>query len=714
MKTAIVGCGHMARTHIPYVLKVPCVELVALCDRNEIRAKELAQRYTLPYYTDLTRMLNDTRPDAVHILTPPQTHAALTIRALQAGCHVLVEKPLCLTLGEADAIYAAAQSAGRLVGVDHTHLWSPLVQRARRVVGSGQLGRITHIQYTVGDDYLEAVKRGYARWALELRGGVFCDLIPHPLYLIRAFLPTAQVISARACGTGLRDLRELWVDFAAEGAGASLWMSLNQRPLEHSLCIYCTCGTVRVDLRNFCLAVVPERGLPGPIARVANTLSESWQRGTGTLGNGLSLLLGRFDPRAGTAGAIRAFYRAIAEGKPSPVSEREARAVVELSTAIWDRLERTPGAIRPAMDGSGHVIVRKRPADFAPAPVGAGLRPVPTAPAARVLVTGGTGFIGSHLVRRLVAEGRRVRVLCRPSSSLDALPTDGVELAFGDVSDLTSVRRAMQGIEVLYHLAATTGGDWATHYRGTVVGTRNVLQAAVEAGVGKVVYVSSLGVLHASRFPNGGTVDECFPLEQRPEARGDYSRAKLEAERVAREFAGDGGLPVCIVRPGLVYGPGKSGFLSDAGFQVSDGLVLVVGMGGRRLGLTYVENLVDALLLAERREDSCGKTYHVVDPDQPTVRQYIRAYRQATGRRLVALYIPTFLWTAGFGLLDGLLRLVRGSSPNLGYRLRSIARGPLFDKASVQSDLGWRALTAFEEAIRWVLQSQGRYAREDD
>ncbi len=257
----------------------------------------------------------------------------------------------------------------------------------------------------------------------------------------------------------------------------------------------------------------------------------------------------------------------------------------------------------------------------------------------------------------------------------------------------------MPGIEVLYHLAATTGGDWAAHYRGTVVGTRNVLQAAAEAGVRKVVYVSSLGVLHASRFPNGGRVDESFPLEQRPEARGHYSRAKLEAEQVAREFMEREKLPVCIVRPGLVYGPGRNELLSDAGFRVGNGLVLVVGMGGRRLGLTYVENLVDALLLAERNGRSVGGLYHIVDPAAPTVRQYLRAYRQAAGQRLTAIYLPTFLWLAGLGLLDGLLRLARGASPHLSYRLRSIARGPRYETTAAQTGLGWRASVPFAEGM---------------
>ena len=691
MKVAILGCGHMARTQIPYILKTGNICLLAICDQDKIRAKGLAQRYGLPCYANLAEMLKETQPDVVHVLTPPQTHAALTIQSLKAGCHVLVEKPLCLTIEEVHNIYTVAQSVGRLVSVDHSHLWSPLVQKAMEVANSDQLGRIAYIQYVIGDDYLEVVKQGYARWALELRGGVFCDLIPHPLYLICAFLPKVRVVSARARGTGISDLRDLWVNFTADSADANLWISLSQRPLEHSLRIYCTKGIIHIDLRNFCLAVIPERSLPGPIARVINTVSESWQRSMGTLGNVFGLLCDRFDPKAGTAGAIQTFYQAITEEKPPPVSMDDATAVVKLSTAIWDILEGTPGAIQLVVNEKGQMIVRKTPADFTK---NTGYE------SPRVLVTGGTGFIGSHLVRQLVAEGRRVRVLCRSTSRLDALPTDGVELSFGDVSNFDSARQAMQGIEVLYHLAATTGGDWATHYQGTVVGTQNVLQAATEARVKKVVYVSSLGVLHASRFPNEEIVDENFPLEQYPEARGDYSRAKLEAERIAREFAQSGKLSLCIVRPGLVYGPGKTEFLSDAGFRVSNKLVLVVGMGNRQLGLTYVENLIDALFLAERNGCLNERIYHIVDPEQPTVRSYIQEYCKVSGEQLFVFYMPAFLWLLGLRGLDFILKLKRASLSHLTYRVQSIARGPQFDTSRVQKELGWISKVSFAGGMR--------------
>ena len=689
MRTVLIGCGNMAQVHIPYILKNKDVQLAALCDKNEIRTKEVAQKYDIPYFIDTPQMLEDIKPDVVHILTPPQTHAIIAIQCLNSGCHIFVEKPLCLTLDEVDNIYKSAQLNDRIVGIDHNNLWSPLVQNALQIVQSGQIGRVIHIQYVMGDDYLEVLKEGYGKWALDLKGGVFADLIPHPLYLIRAFIPELKVHSAKAIGSNIKNLRELWVDFTGKDGHANLWMSLRQRPLQHEVNIYCTNGRICIDLRNFNLSIIKEKGLPGPISRIVNTLSESRQRSMGTLKNAFKLVIGKFNPRMGTAGAIQAFYKAINKGDPLPVTEKDARATVQLSTEIWNFLETNPGAISQEVDEYGKVVVHKNPDDFKKNNKGN----IPN-----ILVTGGTGFIGHHLVNRLVSDGENVRVLCRRTSNLDQLPTNGVELAFGDVSDFDSVCSAMHGVKMFYHAAATMGGDWADHYQGTVVGTKNVLQAALEAGVDKVVYVSSMGVLHSSRFPRFGHVDENFPLEKYPKARGDYSRAKLEAENIAKEYIKQD-LDLCIIRPGLVYGPGNSEFLSDAGFKISNKLILVIGMGRRRLGLTYVENLTDALVLAARSNSSRGKTYNIVDPGQPTVRNYIRLFRQNTGRKIRVLYLPVFLWKVGFTMLDGLMRMVKGSSPKLGYKLCSISYGPRYNTSEAQNDLDWKEWISFEDGF---------------
>src|SRR5262245_48497212 len=172
----------------------------------------------------------------------------------------------------------------------------------------------------------------------------------------------------------------------------------------------------------------------------------------------------------------------------------------------------------------------------------------------RVLVTGGTGFVGSHVVRALVDDGASVRVLARAGSDRRALADLPVEIATGDLAEPQSLKAPLAGVEVLYHVAADYrlwAPDPAVLYRVNVGGTRNLLLAAAAAGVARVVYTSSVGTLGLP--PAGGAGTEETPV-QLADMVGDYKRSKFLAEREA-EAAAARGLPVVIVNPSAPIGP---------------------------------------------------------------------------------------------------------------------------------------------------------------
>ena len=171
-----------------------------------------------------------------------------------------------------------------------------------------------------------------------------------------------------------------------------------------------------------------------------------------------------------------------------------------------------------------------------------------------VLVTGATGFVGANVARRLVAEGHRVRVLARPASSLTALEGCAVEVVRGDVLEPDSVARAIQGCAQVFHLAADYrlwAKDPSEIYRNNVDGTRNMLEACVQARVERVVYTSSVGTLGVPRDGSLGTETTQVSIH---DMIGSYKRSKFLAERVAEEYV-TRGLPVVIVNPSNPIGP---------------------------------------------------------------------------------------------------------------------------------------------------------------
>ena len=265
--------------------------------------------------------------------------------------------------------------------------------------------------------------------------------------------------------------------------------------------------------------------------------------------------------------------------------------------------------------------------------------PDPMADRPTALVTGGTGFIGSHLVERLLGEGFRVRCLVRKTSSLAFLPREGVELALGDLSDAPSLRKAVAGEKWIFHLAgAVKAGSREGFFRVNAEGTRRLLLAAAEADPppASFVYLSSLSA--AGPSPDGRLLTE----EDEPRPVSLYGESKLAAEREAAAFAGR--FPVTVIRPPAVYGPREKEiyrFLAAVGL----GLRISLSWEDRLFSLIHVADLVEAILLAARAPGKGLKTYFVCDGAVHRWDLSLRMVAEMLGRRTVPLRLPwSLLW----------------------------------------------------------------------
>jgi nucleoside-diphosphate-sugar epimerase len=239
---------------------------------------------------------------------------------------------------------------------------------------------------------------------------------------------------------------------------------------------------------------------------------------------------------------------------------------------------------------------------------------------AKILVTGGTGFTGSHLCRRLIQEGHDVRVLVREQSNRTVLNDLPIDWVLGDLCDRDSLARATQGIETVYHIAAlfrpenvTRQQMWAIN----VEGTKNLLEAAEKVQVSRFVHCSTVGV--------HGDIQNPPANEETPYAPGDYyQESKTEGEKLAIQYAQEGRLPIVIFRPGGIYGPGDRRFLKL--FKgIKTGRFVMFGSGEVLYQLIYIDDLIAGILRCGTETAAVGHTYILTGASPVTLNQLVEA-----------------------------------------------------------------------------------------
>lgn len=235
-----------------------------------------------------------------------------------------------------------------------------------------------------------------------------------------------------------------------------------------------------------------------------------------------------------------------------------------------------------------------------------------------ILVSGAAGFIGRALTTRLAREGYRVVAF-----DLAATPflgsLEGVQFIAGDVRNPSKVRQAAQGVQTIFHLAAITldAGRLADHLAVTVEGTRHVMQTAAQTGA-KVVLTSSI-VCYGEKLQQPIDLAEDLPWGK---PTGFYSLCKQKQEVLAREMSAQGGVPLVVVRPGNVYGPGSPQWVQAALVELRRGTPALIGGGAHDANLVYVNNLVEALMLAAANPAAVGRAYNIADGFGVTWQQY--------------------------------------------------------------------------------------------
>ena len=325
----------------------------------------------------------------------------------------------------------------------------------------------------------------------------------------------------------------------------------------------------------------------------------------------------------------------------------------------------------------------------------------------KALVTGGTGFLGRHLVERLALEGDDVSVLARGGSRAPSFAALGAHRGRGRRA--AAGRRCAEpseGMDVIYHCAGKVeaGGRWVDFLEVNVLGTERLIQAALEHGVRRIVHVSSIGVY--PERPDGAVISEDDGYDDNP-GRGGYTRSKIMADQLAFWYARSQSAPITVIRPATIYGPGGKNNLVRVGVKKGR-FNVIFGDGGSIMPLVYVDNVVDALVLAARRDEAHRarvqrgrrRPHHAAR----VPRAHGRGARGGRSPRRICRSAPCASWPAA--PISRRRRCAAGKRSPQGMfsRISRSLQSVRYDTTRAKTELGWKPRVDFEEALRRVMK----------
>jgi predicted dehydrogenase/nucleoside-diphosphate-sugar epimerase len=687
----LVGAGVIAQSHAE-ALRALGRRVVAVVDPDPAAAQRLAQATGAAVYPSVQAALAAGGFTRAHVLTPPPTHAEAALPLLEAGIHVLAEKPFSTSSAECAALLEAARRGSARLGVNQNFVYHPAFVRLRRKVESGALGRPRFVSclYNVALRQMQA--RQFGHWMFLAPGNILLEQAVHPLSQIVALAGPVGEVRALAdaaveIAPGVPFCPAVTLTLAGERLPAQVRFAVGQSFPFWQVTVVCDDGAIVADiLAN----------------RVATYDRTRWLEPVDALLSGLGLAAGLVgDSLANAARYAAATLRLTGRGD---AFFRSMRASIAAFHAAVDQ------GSAPALDGefgAGLVALCETIRDqvlpaAAPAP----------APTARleaagidVAVLGGTGFIGTHVVRRLLDAGMQVSVMARGIANLPAVFADPrVVLHRGDIRDEAAVAAAIAGAPVVVNLAHGGGGGSFEAVRDAMLGgAETVARACRAAGVRRLVHVGSIAALYLG--PQEAPIIGATPPDPESETRADYARVKALCDRRLLALHAAEGLPVVILRPGLVVGEGSAPFHSGLGFYNTEQHCIGWNGGNNPLPFVLAGDVAAAVLGAIRAEGIEGRCYNLVGDVRPNARTYVAALAETLRRPLrYHPQWPTWLWLEDVG--KWAIKRATGRQVPMPNRRDFLSRGlqATFDCSDAKRDLDWHpeadADRFFAQAVR--------------
>jgi predicted dehydrogenase/nucleoside-diphosphate-sugar epimerase len=606
LRIALIGCGTIAQSmHLPVLAGHEHIRLAALVDRSTERAERLAKGYGVPRVLADASELSADAIDAAILATPAAHHAPCAIDLMRRGIHVLVEKPMALTSAEAERMVQVADQTGRRLAVGYFRRLYPSLRLMKSLLESRYLGAVQRFEAEGGGRYTWAAAT-LANMSRELAGGgVLIDYGSHILDAIFFLFDEPFDIVAyednSLGGVEADCVIDARLTHAARPIEGRIALA-RTRGLGNFVRVECERGYLTFDIgERFRVRAVPKNGATvDPFDGCPRRFS----------------LDARWDGQQEDEPWYDTFRRQIDDWLESIRHDREPRLSGRsalATTRLIDACYARPARMSEPWVSEG--IERA-----------AGSAAISTRSARRVLLTGGTGFIGGRVAEILaLRDGWQVRALVHNPGNASRLARLPIELVQADLQDEKTLARLVAGCDAVVHCAVGTAwGQRQEIFKVTVDGTKRLAEAALAAGVKRFIHLSTISV-YGDDGAMQGTIDEATPVK--PVAGSEYGESKAAAERAVQEIA-QRGLAAVIFRPARVYGPFSRIFIERPLPAIAEGRFRWLGNPHVPADMVYIDSVVHAIVLALEADERrvAGEIFTVGDGDPITWYDFYRYF----------------------------------------------------------------------------------------
>jgi len=322
----------------------------------------------------------------------------------------------------------------------------------------------------------------------------------------------------------------------------------------------------------------------------------------------------------------------------------------------------------------------------------------------KILVTGGTGFTGSHLVKRLLEEGSEVNVLARPASNTAFLKDLGAEIIPGDITNKGSVNRAVKGTDKVFNIAAAFREaklPEASYWKVNLEGTKNIIDACIKYSISRLVHCSTIGVV--------SSVDEPPSDESAPYSPDDvYQQSKCAAEKEVLKSVREEGLPASIIRPCAIYGPGDLRLLKMFR-MIAKKRFYILGSGKALFHMVYIDDLISGFILAAQKNNSIGEVFIIGGPEYTTLNELSRIIAEEFGVKPPGIHIPYKPIEILSVLIEYAYKPFKKEPPLYKRRVAFFKKDRAFDISKAKNILGYDPVFDLKEGVRltakWYLEN---------